>query len=182
MNWIYYNLIILITWCKIPYKNLDEALLFSRNQVFCLKIWKLWRVQTILQFNIFCWNFPLFFYLPLSTKECVGFCLFYLDIELFEKAKKDLFSAHSFFTLFLTTEDLNKIRKYHTPFCRYHQVENVYKISAKNIKLYGGWSSSNFQFFRQKPGFLEIIEDCLNLGIGFCITWLVLLTYKKISL
>ena len=31
-------LIILIKECKIPYKNLDKALLFLRNQVFCLKI------------------------------------------------------------------------------------------------------------------------------------------------
>ena len=30
--------------------------------------------------------------------------------------------------------------------------------------------------------FLEIIEICLNLGIGFYITWLVLPNYKKISL
>ena len=37
----------------------------------------------------------------------------------------------------------------------------------------------SFQFFTQKPGFLEIIEVCLNLGIKFCITWLVLLNYKK---
>ena len=28
----------------------------------------------------------------------------------------------------------------------------------------------NFQFFRQKTGFLGIIEVYLNLGIGFCIT------------
>ena len=41
----------------------------------------------------------------------------------------------------------------------------------------------NFQLFRQKnPGFLEIIDLCLNLSIGFCITWLVLTTYKEISL
>ena len=38
-----------------------------------------------------------------------------------------------------------------------------------------------FQFFRQKPGFLEIMEVCLNLGIWFCITWFVLPNYKKIS-
>ena len=37
----------------MPYKNLDKALLFLRNQVFCLKIWKLWRAPTILQFNFF---------------------------------------------------------------------------------------------------------------------------------
>ena len=38
-----------------------------------------------------------------------------------------------------------------------------------------------FNFSDKKPGFLEIIEVCLNLGIGFCITWLVLPTYKKVS-
>ena len=42
-------------------------------------------------------------------------------------------------------------------------------------------ASQSYQFFRQKPGFLEIIEVCLNLGIGFCITWLALPTYKKIT-
>ena len=39
-----------------------------------------------------------------------------------------------------------------------------------------------FQFFRQKPGFSEIIQLCLNVGIGFCITWLVLSNYKEITL
>ena len=33
----------------------------------------------------------------------------------------------------------------------------------------------SFQFFGQK------IEVCLNLGIGFCITWLVLPNYKQIG-
>ena len=37
-----------------------------------------------------------------------------------------------------------------------------------------------FNFSDKKSGFLEIIEVCLNLGIGFCITWLVLPNYKKI--
>ena len=31
--------------------------MFSRNQVFCLKFWKLWRAPTTLQFNISCCNF-----------------------------------------------------------------------------------------------------------------------------
>ena len=39
-----------------------------------------------------------------------------------------------------------------------------------------------FNFSDTKPGFLEITEFYLNLGIGFCITWLVLPTYEKISL
>ena len=40
----------------------------------------------------------------------------------------------------------------------------------------------SFQFFRQKkPGFLEIMVFYLNLGMGFCRTWLVLPNYKEIS-
>ena len=85
MDWFYYNLIILIKPCKIPHKILDKILLFSRNQVFCLKIWKLWRAPTTLKFNIFCWNFADIFSLPMSRKECVGFSLFLLDLELFAK-------------------------------------------------------------------------------------------------
>ena len=38
-----------------------------------------------------------------------------------------------------------------------------------------------FRFLDKKPGFLEIREVCLSLGIGFCITWLVLPNYKSIS-
>ena len=33
----------------------------------------------------------------------------------------------------------------------------------------------------KKPGFLEITEVCLNLGIGFCTTLLALPNNKKIS-
>ena len=56
------------------------------------------------------------------------------------------------------------------------------KFQQKNIKLYGSWSSSQFSIFQtKKPTFLEIIDLCLNLGIEFCITWLVLPSYKEIS-
>ena len=37
--------------------------------------------------------------------------LFCLDLKLFAKIKKDLVSTHSFFTLLLITQDLNKIKK-----------------------------------------------------------------------
>ena len=33
MNWFYNNVIILIKYCKIPYKNLDKALLFSKKHI-----------------------------------------------------------------------------------------------------------------------------------------------------
>ena len=44
------------------------------------------------------------------------FFFFYLDLELFEKVKKDLISTHSFCTLLLITHYLNKIRKISHPF------------------------------------------------------------------
>ena len=44
----------------------------------------------------------------MSLKECVGFFLFCLDLELFAKIKKDLVSKNSFFTLLLISQDLNK--------------------------------------------------------------------------
>ena len=38
-----------------------------------------------------------------------------------------------------------------------------------------------FNFSDTKSGFLEIIDVYLNLGIGFCITWLALPNYRNIS-
>ena len=35
-------------------------------------------------------------------------------------------------------------------------------------------------FSDKKPGFLEIIEVWLNLGIEFCVTCLILPNYKKL--
>ena len=50
----------------MPYKNLDKALFFLRNQVFCLKIW---RAPTILQFNVFAETSHTF-----STYHCLKKC------------------------------------------------------------------------------------------------------------
>ena len=87
----------------------------------------------------------------MSTKESVGFFLFCLDLELFSKIKKDLVSTHSLFTLLLITQDLS--------ICRHYYVENVCKVSARDIKLYGSWSSLVFRFsvFQTKGlvGFLD---------------------------
>ena len=41
--------------------------------------------------------------------------------------------------------------------------------------------SQIFNFSDKKPGFLEIIDFYLNLGIKYCITWLVLPNHKNIS-
>ena len=103
VGWFYYNLVILIRYCKIPYKNLDKPGIFSG-------IWKLWRAPTTLRFNIFCWNFIHVFYLPMSTKGCVKFFYFIKILSYLQKFK-DLVSTHSLFTLLLITVDLDKIKK-----------------------------------------------------------------------
>ena len=66
-------------------------------------------------------NYPAvqYFLLKLRTRVLItkayqwvcGIFLFYLDFQLFAKIKKDLVSAHLFFTLLLITQDLNKIKK-----------------------------------------------------------------------
>ena len=111
MDWFCHNLIVLIKKCKIPYKNLNKALLLWRNQVLCLKIWKLWRAPTTLQFNIFCRNSAHVFYLPKCTKKCGIFFISFRFWVICKNLKKDLVSIHSFFTLLLITQDLNKIKK-----------------------------------------------------------------------
>ena len=77
----------------------------------------------------------------MSTKECVELFLFYLDLELLAKIKKDLVSTNSFFTLLLITQDLNKIKK-------------IPPISAKILNSMVVGAPQSFQFFRQKTWFL----------------------------
>ena len=49
-------------------------------------------------------------------KWLCGIFLLCLDLELFAKTIKDLVSTHSFFTLLLITQDLNKIKHPAHPF------------------------------------------------------------------
>ena len=84
------------------------------------------------------------------TKEFSGPFLFYLDHELFAKIKKDLVSTHLFFTLLLITQDLKKIKKIRTSFCRHCEVKFQQKIL--NFVVVGARQS--FQFFRQIAWFL----------------------------
>ena len=111
MDLFYYNLIILIKQCKIPLKKLDKVLLCSRNQVFCLKIWKFRRAPTNLQFSILYWNFPHLFHLLVSPKACSGFFLFCSDFELYSKIKKTWFLQTRFLQFFLIIQDLSKMKK-----------------------------------------------------------------------
>ena len=131
---------------QIPYKNLDKALSFLRNQVFC-------RALTSSNYptgQYFLLKLGTLFLLTIVYKRVCGIFLFCLDLELFAKIKKDLVSTHLYFTLLLITQDINKIKKSHTRFCGHYYVENLCKISAKKKKIYGNWSSSKFSIFHTK--------------------------------
>ena len=127
---------------QIPYKNLDKALLFSRIQVFCLKNWKPWRAPTTIVFDIF--------FLKLSTRFLITsvyetvFGIFFILFRSWVicKNQKDLVSTYLFFTIWLITRDLNKIKK--NPEHSFVDIVKLCKMSAKNIKLYGSWNSSKF--------------------------------------
>ena len=87
----------------------------------------------------------------MSTKGWVGFFLFYLDLELLAKIKKDLVSTHSFFTLLLITQDLNKIKKNPThPFVDITKKKTCVKFQQKILNFMVVGARQSFQFFRQK--------------------------------
>ena len=75
----------------------------------------------ILSENLMSSNYPTvqYFLLRLCTrfllnnvyKSVFGIFLFCLDLELLAKVKRDLVSTHSFFTLLLITQDLNKVKE-----------------------------------------------------------------------
>ena len=54
--------------------------------------------------------------LPMSTKGCVGFSLFCLELEFFAKIRKCLVSTDSQKPGLSITQDLNEIIKSHTSF------------------------------------------------------------------
>ena len=107
MELFFCYLVILIKECKIPYKDSGKALLFSRNEVFCLKNSKIWRVLTTIAFNIFCWNFAHFSCLPITKRGCSRFYLFLLRSWVICQNKKTLFlNTHkNHFWLFETIWD-----------------------------------------------------------------------------
>ena len=62
---------------------------FRRSSIILEKPGYLYeQLKTTVESNIFGWNFTDVFYVTLSTKECLGFSFFYLDLDLLIKCKK----------------------------------------------------------------------------------------------
>ena len=88
-------------------------------------------------------------------------------------------STHSFVTFLSITQGLSKIKK--NPEHPFVDIVQCAKFQQKILNFLAVRDSQSFRIFTQIACFSKIIELRLNLGIEFCITSLVLLSYKKIT-
>ena len=100
-----------------------------------------------------------------------------LVIESFAKIKNTWFLHTHFFNIFINNSRSKQNKKNLE-----HSLVDIIKqkryaqFQQKILELV-----KVFNFSDKKPGFLEITDLHFNLGIRFCITWLVLPSYKGIS-
>ena len=110
----------LITYFKIPQKKCRQSsIVFDRPGILSDNF------KTLTSSN-----YPTVQYLLLKLrtrflltnvdKRVHGSFVFYLDLELFAKIKKRTGFYKLIFTILLITQDLNKITKFHKPFCRHY--------------------------------------------------------------
>ena len=97
-----------------------------------------------------------------------------------KSVKHDCVETRSFL-IFANTQDLTEIKKIPHPFVDIDKSETCVKFQQKilNCRIVGACQS--FQIFRQNTWFLENNELCLNFCVAFCITWLALSNYIKIT-
>ena len=153
----------------MPYKNLDKALLL-RNQVFCLKFENFDELQLLyssISLAETSHTFP--------TYHCLkmGLCNFFNFIQIlsyFQKIKKTWFLPTRFCTFINNSKSKqNKENATHS-FVDITKQKTCVKFQQKKKKnLWQLELVKAFNFSDKKPGFLEIREVCLNLGIRFCI-------------
>ena len=96
-----------------------------------------------------------------------GTFLLCLDLQLLAKIKKDLVSTRSFLTFLLITQDKKNPEN---PFVDIAKQETCAKFQQKIFNFVQLKLVKVFHFPDKQPGFSEIREPCLNLGIEFCIT------------
>ena len=90
----------------------------------------------------------------LLTNVCESVCgIFFILFRswvICKNKKRPGFYTQVFYIFIKNSRSEQIFKKSHTSFCRHYLVENVCKISAKNIKLYGSWSSSKFWILQTK--------------------------------
>ena len=117
----------------------------------CPKNWTIWWALTNIELTIFFdVNFAHVYNLPISTKGCSEVFNFILILNYLKKIKKIWFIHHHstettfffFFYISINNSRYKQDKKYPTPFSKHRLVGNVCRITAKNIKFSGSWSSS----------------------------------------
>ena len=98
-----------------------------------------------------------------------------------QKLKKTWFLHTRFYTFINNSRSKQKKKDPAHAFVDLTKQKTCAKFQGKILNSMVVGACQGFQLFGQKPGFLVIIEVCLNLGNGFCITSLVLPNHKKIS-
>ena len=145
----------LINWSRIQYLNLGEALLFPRNQVICLKNWKLFRTPTTSPFKNFCWNFTHVSVLHMSTKGCVEFFSFCLYLKLLINLFSVSVQKPGLFWFWQITQVLIKIKNPSHPFVDIGKLGTCAEFQQKLLKSVVVEARQSFQFFRQNTWFLK---------------------------
>ena len=84
------------------------------------------------------------------------------------------------FYILITTQHLSKTKILKTLWQTLLGRKRVQSFS-KNINLCGSWNSPKFSIFQANNLVSRNHRAFLNLGIEFCITWLVLANYKKLT-
>ena len=124
-----------------PIKKFRQSFIVFEKPVFLSENWKILTSSNYHRVQYF------------LVKLCTCFLLANLyKRKLFVKIEKDLVFSYTFvFYIFINNSRSKQTKKEsRTPICRHCSVGNMSTISAKNIKLYGSWSSSRFSIFLHK--------------------------------
>ena len=131
--------------------------MFSRNQVFCLKNWKLWWAPATTGFNNFCWNFAHAPYLLMSTKVCVCVWIFFILLRTWvicqNKKRPGFYTLRE--TRFINISRFKQNKKNPTHrFVDIGKTETGVKFQQKILNSMVVGARQSFKFFRQITWFL----------------------------
>ena len=126
---IFYNLVILIKLYKIRYLNSDKAVLFRDTRLFVWKIENFDKLQLPQSLTFFAGICTHFLHNNVYKSVFGIFFILFRSWVINKNVKNDCVETRSWFLQI--TQDLTKIKKSWTPFCRHWYVGNVCKVLAK---------------------------------------------------
>ena len=164
-------MVTVIKQCKIQLLIWQKALLFPKNQVICLKNWKLWLAPTTIEFNNFWWifhTFPGYYCLQKRVPDFLNFVFRSWVID--ETGFCEWVETRSFLTLANNSRSKNKIKKNpELTFVDIDKKETCAKFQQKLSTSILVGARQRFQFFKQNVWFFKnraLSKFCMR----FCIT------------